>query len=141
MCTLAFPYRHDESGTASHPCSDSNHLILKSWKGSDKYDVIRERIGEVHAEVQAAVEDTIFIGGDLSFICTICGASCAMSQPCPWCAHFFDKSRNGEKNLIPWAPVIPSKKRANAISRQDKIWDFDPINVILIALCQNHFVL
>ena len=70
-------------------------------------------------------------GGDLSYICANFGSHPSMSQPCIWCPHYFDKSRLGDHDTIPFEPVLPPKSK-NIIRRKTTIWDIDLGKVIFI---------
>lgn len=126
MVTLAFPYRHDNVLTDPHPCSDTNHLILASWEGSDKYEALNERIKDIYATL-IELDIPILLGGDLAFLCTNFGLHSSMNRPCPWCSHTFDKSASGDKKSIPFEPVILERKKLAL--RREPIWPIDLKNV------------
>lgn len=128
LFTIAFPFRRHGQVTLTKPCSDTNHLILKSWCGDDKYIALSNRISNVYPILANELNLELFIGGDLSFLCSNYGAHTSMSKPCPLCPHSFDKSSAGDKNDIPFIPrILPDKK--NAVARKDPILPVDLKNV------------
>lgn len=136
LSTIAFPYRN-QGKPASRPCSSTNHLVLKSWEGSDKYDTLVSRLSDIYDVVSKDMGLPVFIGGDLAFLCINFGKSAAMTQACPWCDHSFDKSKNANKNSIPFEPIsLPRKK--NAVAQQPPIWPVPTENVCFVV-CSNGF--
>uniref|UniRef100_A0A914DQI5 Uncharacterized protein n=1 Tax=Acrobeloides nanus TaxID=290746 RepID=A0A914DQI5_9BILA len=62
LSTIAFPYRHHGKNIPTHPCSTTNHLILKSWEGDDKYETLSSRLSEVYDVVSTELKLPVFIG-------------------------------------------------------------------------------
>lgn len=122
IVTAAFPYRHDQrANIKQHPSSVFNHLVLASWEGPDNHKALATRIQDIFDILSVEMKLEILLGGDLGFTCANFGIHPAMSQPCPLCSHTFDKSAGGDKNSIPFKPIIlPSKK--NAVKRKKPIW-------------------
>lgn len=121
LVTAAFPYRNEGKNMASHPCSESNHLVLLSWKGQDKYDALSSRCSNVYQILVEELKLKTLVGGDCSFLCAIVGKHSSMIEACPWCDHMFDKSRSAEKDLIPFVPVVlPGNKKT--VERKLPIW-------------------
>lgn len=111
-------------GVPNKPCSDTNHLVLASWEGPDKYTALKERVGYIHGILKRALNSPIFLGGDLAFLCCNFGAHTSMGQPCIWCPHAFDKSHGVVKDIIPFEPII-LKKSKKAVPRQEPIWPIE----------------
>jgi hypothetical protein len=130
LVTLAFPYRHKGKNIRSRPCSDTNHLVLASWEGEDKYEALLNRISNIHQVLTNELKLKILLGGDLGYLCANYGCHPSMTQPCPWCQHSFDKSSSGDKNSIPFKPTVLAKKR-KAIPRKTPIWPVELVDVCL----------
>lgn len=133
MATIAFPYRDQDKSEVIRPCSPSNHMVIKSWEGSDKYDTLASRLSNVYDVISNEMELPVFVGGDLAFLCINIGKSAAMTQACPWCEHSFDKSKNANKDSIPFVPVVLQRKK-NAVAQQSPIWPVSKENVRLLHL-------
>ena len=131
IVTQAFPFRHQSFERPSRPCSPTNNLVLASWIGSDKYESLKDRVSGIYQELSNSLGIEILLGGDLSYICANFGSHPSMSQPCIWCPHYFDKSRLGDHDTIPFEPVLPPKSK-NIIRRKTTIWDIDLGKVIFI---------
>lgn len=88
-----------------HPRSTSyyNHLPLQCWTGSDAHGTLMQRnIGGPH-RLMSALGYRFFLGGDLSFLSTNYGLTCAMTFCCLWCSKRFVRSAEADKDSIDFA--------------------------------------
>ena len=71
--------------------SPHNQLILALWEGNDDHTNL-SFCKEMYQIIER-VNIPIFIGGDLSFLCSLYGMSNSSTHPCVWCEYEADKSR------------------------------------------------
>lgn len=128
LSTIAFPYRHQGKNSPSHPSSDTNHLVIKSWSGEDKYDALSSRLNDIYPVIANELKLNTLIGGDLAYLCANFGCHPSMSAPCPICDHHFDKAISTSKDKISFDPIVLPKK-PKAVPRKTPIWPVDVINV------------
>lgn len=82
------------------PCSYYNHLPLQCWSGEDKYEALQQRNIDNPYRLLSSLGYRFFLGGDLSFLSTNYGLSCAMTYGCLWCAKRFDRRPQANKDSI-----------------------------------------
>jgi hypothetical protein len=114
--TLNLRHDHIEEGP-SHPCSDTNHLVLAAWEGEDKHNALENRISDSFDVMSESINSEILLGGDTSFLCANFGCHSAMEQPCPICPHAFDKTSHRDSDTIPFTPSAPKAKNKRRVKR------------------------
>lgn len=93
------------------PCSYYNHLPLHCWTGPDTYDALKQRDIAGPYRILSSIGYRFFLGGDLSFLSTNFGLSCAMTYGCLWCFKRFDRRAQADKDSIDF---VLYEERSNA---------------------------
>lgn len=122
------------------PCSYYNHLPLQAWTGPDSHVALNEHdVGHLF-RLLSSLGYRLFLGGDLSFLSTNFGLSCAMCFGCLWCNKRFIRGREaeGDKDSIDF--TVYNDRSIPQVEEEIRKWKLAPPKAKRISIDRDRVI-